>query len=126
MDPVTAATDVSGAISLIQGVAQAAAQGNYWWVISAIVFVLLELAQGNVPGTNIKIPYIPQLIKGQISDKIMRLIALGASAVVAGIFVLSGMPVAPAVADFAIGWLGAMGLHNAATLLKPSKPANVG
>ena len=113
---ITASTDITGVLDLVNGVAQAAGDGNYWWVISTVVYAAMELLKGRVPGTKISIPAIPALLSDHLTAETLKIISLVLSGVVASVFVFSGRPVEQAAADFAMGWLGSMGLHNAVGL----------
>lgn len=105
--------DVEGLLALLGGLSTASSTGNYWWMISTIVYMLLELSKGRVPGTKIQIPSLPVLLSEHLSPNALKGISLGLSAALALVFVIGGRPVDAAVADFVQGWLGAMGLHNA-------------
>jgi len=116
---VTGATDITGLLQLAQGIGTAVEQGNYWWIISTVVFCLVEVAKGNIPGTKIQIPKLPVLFPDTMPPQAMKTLVMVASGAVAAIFAFSGRPMDKVVADFAVGWIGAMGLHEAVDTVKP-------
>jgi len=126
MDPVTAVTlnDTSALLGLVQGFASAAEKGNYWWVSATVVYLLVEVLRGKIPGTNKPLPFIPVVLAPHLSGNAIKMVVLVANILMAGIYLLAGVPVDNAVASAATGWLASMGIHDAVGLkslvFKPS------
>ena len=141
MDPVTTASavtavtsvtsgDVQGVIDTVSQITEAIGQGNSAWAVALIVYALLELMKGRVPGTKIYIPQIPALLNAHIAPGAKQGLSMGLSAAVTAAFLLAGQPLDTAVSTFVTGWVGAMGAHQAfgaaGTLLGSLKKTKTG
>lgn len=113
----TQAVDLSGAIQLVTEISGAAASGDVVMAIALACYLLTELLQGKIPGTKVQVPVIAQFTEKYVRAETKQALVFVLSAVIAGIFSLQGSD-SSFVANAAMGWLTAMGMHDAVGMAK--------